>query len=175
MIVGYDHGRFVWGYEAKRLIEAGTLKEHNHLSLLKLALYSDANTSPIQLETRQKLDQMGKTLEEVLEQTLTVFIEYAKENIKKHAHNHNIDTLPTDLFITVPQVWTPVANRKMTMAATLAGADSIRLVYEPECAAAFVIAQEFATEVEGRIDHWLSVGTLLSVSKYNILNYCLGE
>ena len=164
MIIGYHGEKFVWGYDAKALIDAGCLGESNYISLLKLALYSDPDTEPIHQETRNKLKQMRKSLEEVLEQCISVFTTYARDNIKNHSHGYEIDTLPIDLFISVPQMWTPVANRKMVLAAKNANVGSVRLVYEPECAAAFVIAQELMTQTNGPITDWLSADDVILVA-----------
>lgn len=42
------------------------------------------------------------------------------------------------MLISVPQMWIPPSNEKMTRAAELAGISNASLVYEPQCAAALV-------------------------------------
>lgn len=42
------------------------------------------------------------------------------------------------ILISVPQMWIPPSNQKMTLAAKLAGIVNATLVYEPQCAAAFI-------------------------------------
>ena len=149
MIIGFFEGEFVWGYRLNNLIEAGKVGEDDYISLLKLALYSDVNTAQIQKEVQAKLHRMKRTLEELLDQSLRAFINYAKSTIKNLPHNDDIESMDLDLYLSVPQMWTPVANRIMTAAAGRVGVHSVRLVYEAECAAAFVIAQDLKIGTNG--------------------------
>jgi len=45
--------------------------------------------------------------------------------------------MPIELFLSVPQMWTPPANLQMVQAAKAAGIARVELVYEPQCAAAY--------------------------------------
>jgi hypothetical protein len=57
-----------------------------------------------------------------------------------------IRQMTMEVFISVPEMWKPPANRLITTAAKMAGADCVQLVSEPVCAAAYYMQDQLLSK-----------------------------
>ena len=137
--------KFYWGCYVEKAIARNLLEPDDVISLWKMLLYrAHASTD---IGKRIKTQMGSHTLEELLSTHIREVLLEVKEWIKKSPQvaldldNEQIDALPVELFLSVPQMWKAPANQMMTTAAMHAGVDHTELVYEPQCAAGYFTAR----------------------------------
>ncbi|KAK4987586.1 hypothetical protein LTR50_004530 [Elasticomyces elasticus] len=149
MIATWIHDEFVWGEVLERQIEDDELSESQLeyvIILWKLALYPSQKHGEIAMKVQQQLNHLGKTLDELLVSSLKGLFSSAKSLIEDITRNQGIlksfgcrfEDLEMHTRITVPVMWTPRKTRMMQLAARRADIPRVRLVYEPQAAAAFI-------------------------------------
>ncbi|KAK3628242.1 hypothetical protein LTR56_018756 [Elasticomyces elasticus] len=131
-------GNFYWGYEVTHAIDDKLLEPGTAISLWKLLLYRNYATLPIADRVQKKLGK--RTLDELLtthlRKILAAVIAWTKSShVLDDAYDgEDIEDLPMELFLSVPQMWKPPANIRMTTAAKRAGVAHVELIPEPQCA-----------------------------------------
>ncbi|KAK3673844.1 hypothetical protein LTR78_006399 [Recurvomyces mirabilis] len=139
-----NDGTFHWGYGVHEALKKGEIKLDQTITLWKLLLYKDHATS--KMAERADAALGSRTLNELLEAHLRDIMTKVKQSIKTHTstvlalkdeHVKAIDDIPCELLLSVPQMWKPPANIRMTNAAKRAGIPCVELVYEPQSAAAY--------------------------------------
>jgi len=134
MIVTYADDVFDWGISVEARLLSGELKE-DVIRLPKLALCKNHKTTVIAQRVTVQLSALNKNIIDLFSDLLRAM--YARVSPIAKTENHNIDAMDKEIFITVPQMWTPSSTRIMRRAAALAGIPKVELVYEPQAAAAF--------------------------------------
>lgn len=108
-----DDGTFYWGYGIDRALKKKLIRQEDVLELWKLLLYKDHRSSPIAQQVKEQLGD--RTLGDLLTTHLREIINAAKEQIKSAQTSEfsieDVDNLPMQLFLSVPQMWTPPAVR----------------------------------------------------------------
>lgn len=114
----------------------------NVIKLWKLLLYKPYQNSNLVKRIKKQLADLKIDLVELIAVHLNHVIQDAKKVVKQSIliggnFKEGADSLPTKVFLSVPQMWKPPANRIMLQAAKRADIGPVELVYEPVCAAAF--------------------------------------
>ena len=127
-------------------LKARQIRRNDVVELWKLALYRDHKTCPTAKKVATQLQRLGKgSVGDLIRIHLAAVMAETKERIhnqerKKHGRDIDITSLPLRLFLNVPQLWSPPANRIMTQAAKAAGVDWVEVVYEAQSATGYYIA-----------------------------------
>lgn len=117
-------------------LDAGQIQWKDVVELWKLALYKGHQTDPTAMRVTSQLQRLGKgSVGELIRIHLSAIIKETKQLIrnqekKKNGRDIDIDSLTLRLFLNVPQLRSPPANRIMTQAAKAAGVDWVEVVYE---------------------------------------------
>ncbi|KAK5127443.1 hypothetical protein LTR85_006782 [Meristemomyces frigidus] len=138
MIAAYVNGNFDWGHSLEAKIRSKELGEEGVIRLFKLALYKDHRTHNIVRHVNTIADLVSDLLAAMYQTIIKVATESAV------GRTYDVDNIPKEVFITVPQMWSPNSTRTMTKAAKLAGLPRVELVYEPQAAAAFELQRLLA-------------------------------
>ncbi|KAK4958369.1 hypothetical protein LTR10_004795 [Elasticomyces elasticus] len=156
-------GKFYWGHEVNMALDAKTLDPAAAIGLCKSLLYKDYSTSEIAARVRKQLGtrSLKELLATHLERILVTVKEWTKStsNLTADYTDEEIDAMPIELFLSVPQMWKAPANIIMTEAAKRAGVMYVELVYEPQSAAGY-----FAGNVKHRVPKYLGPGDGLLVA-----------
>lgn len=130
----------------------------------KLALYQGPGTSATIRRVEATLAEMPgeKTLDMLITEYLKVTIEDAKAALRKSSlkidfrtNMGQLDDLLENMHvrISVPQMWTPDAIRRMQTAARNAGIHTSNLAYEPQCALAYLVSVAASQKADiGQLD-----------------------
>lgn len=119
-------------------INKGQIGWEDVVELWKLALYEDHKTDPIAERLVLQLDRFGKgNVADLVRIHLKAIVKETRERIRENLAREyfgDVDAIPIKLFLNIPQMWKPTANRIMTEAAETAGVTWLELVYEPQSA-----------------------------------------
>lgn len=137
----------------------------------KLCLYEGPEVAHITARVQGILEGIpgGKTLDMLIAEHLKSVIKDVKEGIRNS--DERFYFTPEDLDdmlermrirITVPQMWTPSARRRMQQAAKAAGLQIVVLAHEPRCALAYLIDK--ISRKKFSIDRTLVRGNLILVA-----------
>lgn len=131
----------------------GDLRRDKAFHMPKLAFYPDYEGSPARQLLEKQLQDIADQLEEdfeigdLIQAHLKSIVEHAKDFIKTEqerflAENDiDLDKIPMEVYLSVPQAWDPSSNHIMSEAAKAAGLRG-QLVLEPQCVAAFAMYHE---------------------------------
>ncbi|PIA99361.1 hypothetical protein CB0940_02583 [Cercospora beticola] len=148
MMATWIDGRFVHGHELQN--EATMKSDLKIIDFPKLPLYQGPETSDITKRVMDTLAELpgNKTLDLLIQEHLRAIVEDAKSALRKtdlKVHYRDdpkqLEELLNNMHvrITIPQMWTPDAKRRMQTAAKNAGLRVSVLSYEPQCALAYLI------------------------------------
>jgi len=90
----------------------------------------------------EQLQHHGTTLDEFIALLLKAVIEDCVEELKADVPGMRVEIsngLAINIRISVPQMWTPLACRRMLEAARVAGCRLVTLAFEPQCALAYFV------------------------------------
>ncbi|KXT06794.1 hypothetical protein AC578_7118 [Pseudocercospora eumusae] len=160
-------GEFLWGYDLERAVNDPNVpvRRGDVIDLFKLALYKDHATSEISKRVQSQLMAVNKSMDDLLTCHLKAMVECAKAKIKDYSlrlvnvTEEVFDRMETNVFISVPQMWKPPANRRIVEATRKAGIKHVELVYEPQCAAAF-----YTEGIQNESPPGLPAGSLIHVN-----------
>ena len=134
-----DDGKFLWGWELDDAIKKGFSRE-KVIELWKLLLYKDHRTSAIAERVKEQLLLYGKSIDQLLEEHMRALLQATMDHIKRQVQTpKNIDSMPTKVFMSVPQMWKLPADLQMATAAKKAGIAYVELVFEPQAAAGYYL------------------------------------
>lgn len=152
MIATYFKNRFIWGPEVEQLIGQGILSEGDAIRSWKLALYPDAHNATFADDLENRLrSQFGKTLKDLFRDSIQHFVVYAIDYIAERlpaGFTHDVKSIPLELIINVPALWSHRAIRIMTVAVQEAGL-TCEIVHEPRSVAAYLLTQEVKLTKDG--------------------------
>ncbi|KAK4575250.1 hypothetical protein LTR86_001102 [Recurvomyces mirabilis] len=156
-------GTFHWGWDVDGALDDWLIRPSQIVELLKLLLYKEHATSVI---AKRVLRQLGDhTVDEYLATHLREIIKAVKKSVKRNVtikadfNEREVEQMPLELLLSVPQMWKAPANRHMTTAAKCAGIEHVELVYEPQCAAAF-----YTYTVKDKMPRQMKAGDVLLVA-----------
>ncbi|KAK4901063.1 hypothetical protein LTR49_027337 [Elasticomyces elasticus] len=171
-LVAWDtSGRFYWGHEVTRALDDRTLDPAAVIGLWKLLLYEDYATAEITTRVREQLGtcSLDDLLATHLEKILAAVKEWTKSGFKLDCRLHrcctDIDAMPVELSLSVPQMWKAPANITMTMAAKCAGIKHVKLVYEPQSAAGY-----FAGNIKYKTPTYMGLDDVLLVADIELIS-----
>ncbi|EME83776.1 uncharacterized protein MYCFIDRAFT_172851 [Pseudocercospora fijiensis CIRAD86] len=132
--------------ELEKAIEAGTVSAENIIEQLKLSIYRAHSDNYIADTAERRLKACGFDAETVLQE---LFRQILQKSLSSMSEDWFIgfskevrSSMPTVLFISVPEAWDPPENRIMSQAAKKTGlVDRVQLVYEAHASAAFYFDQ----------------------------------
>lgn len=122
------------------------IRQDQVIELWKLALYKDAKTDLVAKHVNSQLKSLGKCdVSELVRVHLAAIIKEAKrwiceQEIPRLGYDLDVEDLPVNLFLNVPQVWSPPATRVMVNAAEAAGVRWVDIVYEAESAVGYYVS-----------------------------------
>ncbi|PPJ58630.1 hypothetical protein CBER1_03506 [Cercospora berteroae] len=130
--------------------EAASKRDLKIIDFPKLPLYQGPATSEITRRVEATLAELPgeKTLDLLIEEQLRAIVHDAKLALRKtelkiqyRSDPEKLEQLLENMHIriTIPQMWTPDAKRRMQAAAKRAGLRVSVLSYEPQCALAYLI------------------------------------
>ncbi|KAK4549813.1 hypothetical protein LTR36_005114 [Oleoguttula mirabilis] len=141
-----EDGLFCHGYELQKFEKADHTVSSRVLDFVKLCLYSNEQTQVHIEKTEELLNAFpgGKTLDGLLEEYFKALVSECKDALQDSELQLNfgkeqLASMPFRVRISVPQMWTPAARRRMQMAAKNAGLPLVALASEPHCALAFLV------------------------------------
>ncbi|GIZ46641.1 hypothetical protein CKM354_000976000 [Cercospora kikuchii] len=157
MMATWIDGRFVHGHELQNA--ADSRHDLKIIDFPKLPLYQGPETSEITKRVTNTLAELpgNKTLDLLIQEHLHAIVEDAKSalrntDLKVHYRDdpRQLENLLDNIHvrITIPQMWTPDAKRRMQIAAKNAGLRVSVLLYEPQCALAYLIDAASKEKVE---------------------------
>ena len=157
MMATWIDGRFVHGHELQQL--SAKRKDLKIIDFFKLPLYRGPETSEITRKVEATLAALPgtKTLDMLITEHLAAVVEDAKTALRKSPLKVDYRDDPEKLErllenirvrITIPQMWTPDAKRRMQTAAKEAGIRVAVLSYEPQCALAYLIDMAAQSKVQ---------------------------
>lgn len=185
--VAWDQNdKFYWGYEVDEALKTKLIRPEDVIQLWKLLLYRAHESSPMAQRIKKQLGR--RTVADLISTHLRALVAVAKDYIKRSPtsfdfssevrttrdpsplyrafmspqltlRGQEIDAMPVQLFLSVPQMWKTPANRIMTEAAKLAGIEHVELVYEPQCAAAY-----YTHKIKDSLPRQLKVGDVLMIA-----------
>ena len=132
-------GRFCWGSELKSKVLYGEVSPENVLKLPKLQLYEDLQNDVVVKNEKAKLERLGKTLDQLIEELLYNLYECCRASIKSQ---EKLKTLSVDdkdfrVLLCVPQNFSNSQTERIMKLAIQAQIPQPRVVSEAECAAAY--------------------------------------
>ncbi|CAK4029946.1 Hypothetical predicted protein [Lecanosticta acicola] len=148
MMATWHDGKFVHGFALEALADKIPDVGDKIITLFKLPLYRDEETSDITATVQDILSDLpgDKTLDMLIAEHLRAVVGEAKEAIcqSEELMKFNKDELHQLLKrarvrVTVPQMWTLDARRRMQIAAKNAGLNLVTLASEPKCALAYLV------------------------------------
>ncbi|KAK3115702.1 hypothetical protein LTR53_004666 [Teratosphaeriaceae sp. CCFEE 6253] len=162
--VAWDsEGNFYSGYEVNTALDKGMLNPSQVIDMWKMLLYKGHADSAIASRIRERLGD--RSLDTLMTTHFRAILLQVKQCVKGNmlfsndTTNQEIDAMPIDLFLSVPQMWKPPANKKLTDAAHAAGVAHVELVPEPQCAAAY-----FTSHIRHKLPALLTKGDVLIVA-----------
>ncbi|KAK3072393.1 hypothetical protein LTR53_006886 [Teratosphaeriaceae sp. CCFEE 6253] len=134
------HNDFIWGHGVEAAIDDGRLQRGEDIRLWKLLLDPGYDSSPLAARVKQQLGT--HSVDELIKVHIAAVVEectaWAKSaTFTAGMSNEVFDAMPIQLFVSVPQMWTPPANRRMAIAAKSDKIETVTLLWEPHNAAAY--------------------------------------
>ncbi|KAK5731970.1 hypothetical protein LTR17_010922 [Elasticomyces elasticus] len=164
-----DHDNFYWGYGVVEALKSKKLNADHVIGLWKLLLYKNHLTSVIGDRVRKQIGD--RSLDDLLTTHFAAILVEVKTWAKKTSAHifakytddvgfyYEIDAMPVEVFLSVPQMWKAPANLRMTTAAKRAGIKYVELVYEPQSAAGY-----FTGRIRHELPRTVDVGDVLLVA-----------
>ncbi|KAK4496568.1 hypothetical protein PRZ48_012548 [Zasmidium cellare] len=142
--IAWDEGTFLCGHAVARAVNARRIQPGDVITQWKLRLYPELSDSDLAKRVDFQLRKEGKTLETLLAEHIKAIVGEAKSVLKggqtgNGFSKHQIDTMPVKLLLSVPMMWEVPESHKMATAAKEAGVDHVDILFEPQCAAAFIL------------------------------------
>jgi hypothetical protein len=139
--ISYGGSNVTWGYGIQD--DTSAIRWFKLLLLNPDDLDDDVRDSSHLKIAKQKLEDAGKSVVQVVADYLRLLWEHTIASMKRERGSIGVDGLPFKVVLTVPAIWKPYAQSRMIKAAKLAGifderlcGDTVlQLVSEPEAAA----------------------------------------
>lgn len=134
-----------FGTQLDTRIWGSNVQEGDVIRLLKMALSEEDHAQEVRAHIVEQLQGLNIGNGKVgVEQLIEFYFRAISEKVNaklKAITSSRLDQLPQKWLLSVPQMWTPLQNRTMMSAAKAAGLPSCSLVSEPECIAAYYLAE----------------------------------
>lgn len=144
------NGLFIHGFKLQKLESRDHTISAQVLDFVKLCLY-DSEETQVHIQKAEELLKRfpGKTIDSFLKEYLEAIIRDCRaamqdQDLQFNFTKQQLANMPFRVRISVPQMWTPAARRRMQIAAKSAGFPLVTLASEPHCALAFLVHRELA-------------------------------
>ena len=108
-----DNGTFYWGQYAQQALQNQEIEHEHIIELWKLLLYKDHKSSKIVREVQIQLGE--RAIDDFLTIHIAAVFKEAIDRLKSTPTSglsaEDVENLPKKLFLSVPQLWKPPANR----------------------------------------------------------------
>jgi len=148
MMAAMHEGHLVWGYDLQALILKHKVAAEDVIEFFKLALYDQDGAQPERVaRVTAQLEQNNMSLDLLIQLHLRAVVDECLREVRDSEDKlltpgkmlHELDVTDVGLRLSVPQMWSPTARRRMLQAAKLAGFTLVALASEPQCALASLV------------------------------------